>query len=229
MYFAMPVIKLCYSLCLKTGRLCGAFDQQRYREIQVKIIHPIIYKSILITSVLLLGSSTYAGEEQENVISKLEREHEDWTMQLLAKIQARPDAKMIKFESDGCSGGLSAGWNSFAKVFPAFKKDYGDRPPWEYCCVTHDKDYWMGETENGYEKRLKSDLVLKQCVIDWGKVNSEQVAKKLNKSAKKIEAQVNITAELMFNVIRVGGKPCSFLPWRWGYGWPHCSIKQQFE
>ena len=29
-------------------------------------------------------------------------------------------------------------------------------------------------------------------------------------------------AELMYSAVRIGGIPCSTLPWRWGYGWPEC-------
>ena len=29
-------------------------------------------------------------------------------------------------------------------------------------------------------------------------------------------------AELMYRAVRIGGIPCSGLPWRWGYGWPEC-------
>jgi hypothetical protein len=26
----------------------------------------------------------------------------------------------------------------------------------------------------------------------------------------------------MFQAVRLGGGPCTGLPWRWGYGYPHC-------
>lgn len=190
-----------------------------------------ITRSILFLCVMCFSAFNIAGEEQEqeNLILKMNREVEEWNMGLLAKVQAKPDSKMKEFVADGCSGGLSAGWNSFADVFPAFKKQFGDRPPWEYCCMTHDKDYWQGETDDGFEKRLKSDQILRQCVKDWGKTNSQRLSKKFDLSQENIETQVNITAELMYSAIRMGGKPCSFLPWRWGFGWPHCSVKQQFE
>ena len=29
-------------------------------------------------------------------------------------------------------------------------------------------------------------------------------------------------ASLMYRAVRLGGIPCSGLPWRWGYGWPEC-------
>jgi hypothetical protein len=29
-------------------------------------------------------------------------------------------------------------------------------------------------------------------------------------------------ADLMYRAVRLGGIPCSGLPWRWGYGWPAC-------
>ncbi len=169
--------------------------------------------------------SHFSYGEQENVILKMNRDLEEWSLEQLAKIQADPKSKKVKFVSDGCSGGLSAGWNSFADAFPDFKQHFGERPPWEYCCTSHDKDYWQGETEDGFNKRLKSDRILRQCVKDWGKNNSKRLAEKFNQSQATIESQVNATAELMYQTIRIGGKPCSFLPWRWGFGWPHCALK----
>ena len=29
-------------------------------------------------------------------------------------------------------------------------------------------------------------------------------------------------AGAMYRAVRLGGVPCSALPWRWGYGWPEC-------
>jgi len=29
-------------------------------------------------------------------------------------------------------------------------------------------------------------------------------------------------AEIMYRAVRLGGAPCTTLPWRWGFGWPKC-------
>jgi hypothetical protein len=40
------------------------------------------------------------------------------------------------------------------------------------------------------------------------------------------EAQVRLVYEsigaAMYHAVRLGGRPCTGLPWRWGYGYPHC-------
>ena len=34
---------------------------------------------------------------------------------------------------------------------------------------------------------------------------------------------IDLTGELMYRAVRLGGAPCTGLPWRWGHGWPPCS------
>ena len=159
-----------------------------------------------------------------NLVEDMDRDLENWNLSRLADVQNSPGAELKPFTSDGCSGGLSEGWHSFANVIPAFKDKFGDKPPWEACCVVHDRDYWKGEVTDGYDKRLKADSVLRQCVLDYGKDNSTSLADKFGIDKELIEKQFRYTSQLMFQAVRVGGKPCSRLPWRWGYGWPHCKI-----
>lgn len=92
------------------------------------------------------------------------------------------------FTTDGCSGGMSALWRRL------FKKN----PPWEGCCVEHDRPYWKGGAR---EQRKDADQRLMQCVARRGHP---------------------IWAALMYAAVRVGGHPYLPLPWRWGYGykWP---------
>ena len=114
---------------------------------------------------------------------------------------------MKPFTTDGCSGFLSLVWRTVFRV----------PPPWEGCCVTHDKAYWNGgETK----LRLKADTRLMQCVAANGHP---------------------YWAVLMFIAVRLGG------PWwlpfpslrrqedgrwkfslnevRWGYGHPFPKYK----
>ena len=157
-----------------------------------------------------------------NLVNQIDRDLEDWNLSMLAEVQNTPGTELKSFTTDGCSGGLSEGWLSFAKFLPAFKKKFGDKPPWEACCVTHDRAYWKGEVENGYDKRLKADIVLRQCVVAYGVENSEKLSTKYGIDKQTIEKQFVYASELMFHAVRVGGKPCSPFPWRWGYGWPYC-------
>ena len=130
--------------------------------------------------------------------------------------------QLTPFSTDGCSGGLSEAWQYIANAFPAFTQSYGDKPPWEDCCVEHDKAYWQGETQNGYQKRLMADSQLEQCVIEYGKQHAQEYADKYKLEKATVVTHFKIAASLMYGAVRLGGKPCSFLPWRWGYGWPHC-------
>jgi hypothetical protein len=93
------------------------------------------------------------------------------------------------FTTDGCSGGMSAFWQHLVKPFT--KTDI----PWRDCCVTHDKDYWMGGT---WKDRQNADQALRECVSARG---------------------YPITGFLMYWGVRAGGSPLWVFSWRWGYGW----------
>lgn len=168
---------------------------------------------------LLMPATINAG-----MIEQMDRDLEEWYLSLLARVQTTPGAELKPFTTDGCSGGLSEGWNSFARILPKFKDKFGDKPPWESCCIEHDRAYWRGEVNNGYYKRLEADELLRQCVIDYGKQNSARLAARFSVDQPLIQQQFNYAGELMYRAVRIGGKPCSLLPWRWGYGWPHCKV-----
>ncbi len=184
---------------------------------------------IYLTTVLLATCSLSLGDELEqktsavnDAILKVERELEEWRHDLLKKIKTDAGVTIRPFSTDGCSGGMSDGWYYMARALPPFREKFGDKPPWEACCVTHDEAYWAGETEHGFEKRLQADQVLRQCVSDYGKAHSVEFSQQFSLDKTTIEKQFAITAELMFRAVRAGGQPCTYFPWRWGYGWPLC-------
>ncbi|VAW93295.1 hypothetical protein MNBD_GAMMA21-945 [hydrothermal vent metagenome] len=183
-----------------------------------------VFNLVLVIMFFSILTPLYAELEQENIILKMNRDIEEWNLNLLASVQLDPKSKLIEFETDGCSGGLSDAWNGFAKISPEFKEHFNERPPWESCCVTHDRAYWKGDTEDGFNQRLQADIILRQCVLNYGTENSNRLAKKFNVSEEKILTQIKLTSTLMYHAVRLGGKPCSYLPWRWGYGWPHCEL-----
>jgi len=178
-------------------------------------------------SVSLVQGDTGQGlaETVNHALARVERELEDWRHELLAEVQSV--AKINTFTSDGCSGGMSDGWQHLARVIPVFKNKFGDKPPWEECCVEHDRAYWQGITINGFETRLKADQSLRQCVIEFGKLHSEAYSREFNLDKIVIETNFTVTAELMYRAVRVGGQPCTVFPWRWGYGWPACADNQR--
>lgn len=189
---------------------------------------------IFIFSLLFMFVSLVQGDTRQgiaatlnNAILKVERELEDWRHELLKEVQA--NTKITSFTTDGCSGGMSDGWQYMARIMPLFKNKFGAKPPWETCCIEHDKTYWQGETRNGFEARLKADQSLRQCVIDFGQKYSEEYSREFKLDAKIIQTNFTITAELMYRAVRVGGQPCTVFAWRWGYGWPHCQNNNENE
>jgi len=153
----------------------------------------------------------------------LSRMSEKFENSLLLKLLEVKQNEIIKpFTSDGCSGGMSDGWETLSDLFPPFNAHFGRLPPWQDCCLAHDKAYWQGETENGYQKRLQADEQLKQCVIDTGLKLAPELARRYRFSEDDIERGFTVVATNMFRAVRLGGRPCSGMPWRWGYGWPQC-------
>jgi hypothetical protein len=150
------------------------------------------------------------------------RRHE----RLLARI-AENDATMDDFTTDGCSGGLSAGWEQFSTRFPEFAVQYGEQPPWQECCVIHDQQYHAGgagtlSASESFERRKEADLDLKACVVDSGVQGSADLQDADGLTEAEVKGRYKATSELMYRAVRLGGIPCTNRPWRWGYGWPRC-------
>ena len=176
---------------------------------------------LIITGALqLLSSSLHAEKYEEN--TRVDIQFETWQMSLLAQVQARGGVSIQPFHTDGCSGGLSLGWQKLADTLPAFAEKFGEQPPWEACCIEHDRAYWLGETQDGYEKRLMADRQLQRCVVEFGQAHSQEYAQQFDMEKSTIQGQFSLAANMMYAAVRLGGKPCSFLSWRWGYGWPQC-------
>jgi len=173
-----------------------------------------------IVSIGLFSWSQVNALSLEQVDQRLELH----SMDKLRSVQSVPENNIAAFKTDGCSGGLSDGWRYLAELFPSFKEKFGSKPPWESCCIAHDRVYWRGETENGYVDRKQADHELKACVIETGVALSEELARQFGKPRQDIENAFVIAAEIMYRAVRIGGKPCTGLPWRWGFGWPDCPI-----
>lgn len=145
---------------------------------------------------------------------------------LLARI-AESDAVMSGFTTDGCSGGLSIGWEQFAARFPEFAVRHGALPPWQACCVIHDRQYHAGSAgtssaSESFERRKQADLDLKACVVDTGVRRSAALQELYGLTETQVRDFYEAISELMYRAVRVGGIPCTDQPWRWGYGWPRC-------
>lgn len=148
----------------------------------------------------------------------------------LEQVRTAPGAARTAFTTDGCSGGMSAVWAYLAERFPEFAALYAVAPPWESCCVTHDRAYHgAGDDpapDASYDARLSADLALRSCVAATvevaggagGTVLQERYGLTPEQEVQLYEA----VAAAMFQAVRLGGGPCTGLTWRWGYGWPQC-------
>lgn len=158
---------------------------------------------------------------------------EDWTLQLQIELPAHRSlmaasdgAALAPFETDGCSGGLSLAWRSVAAAFPDFAEVHEEVPPWEACCVIHDRAYHnaggVRTARASFDARLEADEALRACVISEGETRRDLVAAEYGIALENIDRAYATVAEAMFVAVRFGGGPCTGLPWRWGYGFPQC-------
>ena len=178
---------------------------------------------------LLLGSSGLARAQDapavDPTMDAIERQLEVGRHEpLLARIA---ESSLTEFSTDGCSGGLSAGWEQIASRFPEFAANHGEEPPWQACCISHDRAYHRGgadsvSAEQSFEQRRAADLELEACVVDTGVGRSGELAEIYGLTQEQIRGLYLAISELMYRAVRLGGIPCTNLPWRWGYGWPLC-------
>jgi len=137
------------------------------------------------------------------------------------------DTVVTDFTTDGCSGGLSAGWEYLSARYPELAAAHGERPPWEDCCVAHDREYHAGgvssvSASESFERRKAADLALESCVAATGAQRSTALQDEYGLSVAQVETLYGAIAALMYRAVRLGGVPCTAHPWRWGYGWPEC-------
>ncbi|WP_353307929.1 hypothetical protein [Shimia sp. NS0008-38b] len=151
---------------------------------------------------------------------------EVWRHARLEAVRAKDDSQLNAFTTDGCSGGMSAAWMALAETFPSFYQTFEHQAPWHNCCVVHDKAYHLGgatsDPQASFYARLRADEALRHCVKQVADSESGALSRQYSQSPQDIETVINFVADRMFEAVRVGGLPCSGLPWRWGYGWPQC-------
>lgn len=186
-------------------------------------------RNMLILVFALLPACSDSSEEAAPSASmdRLERQLElGHHAELLARM-AQPDSTLAAFTTDGCSGGLSIGWEYLAEEIEDVRNYHGIRPPWENCCIDHDRLYHAGTTvgasaEESFEARKQADFALLYCVVETGNTRLEELTVEYGVSPGTVQTLYAAIAELMYRAVRLGGVPCSGLPWRWGYGWPQC-------
>ncbi len=180
-------------------------------------------KSILLQlSLYLIGLLVTSLVQAQSWTDEGAREFEELRLRQLQTVQ---DAGTIAaFSSDGCSGGQSKSWEIVAQALPEFGNRFGDKPPWESCCVAHDKVYWSGSAVEGRTKRKRADEELKQCIIATGDELTPTISSDHALPEQKVRQAFLVAADIMYRAVRLGGQPCSLLPWRWGYGFDNCAF-----
>lgn len=147
--------------------------------------------------------------------------------QLLERIAIASEG-LNGFTTDGCSGGLSLAWEQFSGQFPEFADNHGNLPPWQACCVAHDRAYHGGgrdahSASESFELRRAADLALRACVLQVGTDRSEDLRALYGLTTDQVASLYESVGDLMYRAVRLGGVPCTAEPWRWGYGWPECN------
>lgn len=129
-----------------------------------------------------------------------------------------------EFESDGCSGNISTSWTNVISElnerFPSFKENYPNPEtlPFEPACVTHDQTYHQGD--GGYIGRLRADNKLREDIIIYGIENTEILKKSTGlKTDEEVIFIYEKIAEIVYRGVRLGGAPCTGMPYAWGYGY----------
>lgn len=194
----------------------------------IKLI--LVVVAILATLFVLFALREKDDESSASILAnadKLERQLEMGRHQKLLVVKSRPENSLSEFTTDGCSGGLSVGWEYLAAKIPDFKETHGNEPAWQSCCETHDLAYHSGgarsnTSEMSFEARRKADLDLKTCVMETGNKRSAELTKEYNISDKELQTIYAGIANMMYGAVRIGGMPCTDLSWRWGFGWPDC-------
>jgi hypothetical protein len=188
---------------------------------------------LLLLAALLLpgcGPAPDGGSDAtvtESGVAVLERQLEIERHERLLRLKSDPGSTLAEFSTDGCSGGLTIGWEYLAGKIENFQMLHGIQPAWEDCCVAHDRHYHAGGPGNitaseSFALRRQADLELQACVRKTGMARAPVLSDEYGLSIDQVAALYETIAELMYRAVRIGGVPCSGLPWRWGYGWPDC-------
>jgi len=183
----------------------------------------LVLAGVLAPGAVLLPEPVRAGED-----SVFGQALELPAHRALIAMRDRPGTELSRFITDGCSGGLSEVWRLVADQFPGFAQSYESAPPWESCCVTHDRDYHNGvnadDAQASFAARLKADRALEDCVAEMGVTRRDELAVVYGITPDQVETAYATIGGAMFWAVRLGGGPCTGLPWRWGFGYPGCSV-----
>ena len=182
---------------------------------------------LLLVLVPVENSRAEDSARSESGVDALEIRLEMGRHEQFAARKKQPESVLMEFTTDGCSGGLSVGWQYLAGKNEYFKITHSEHPPWELCCIEHDQLYHTGGFRDStavmsFDARKEADLALRDCVVETGVQRTPELSVEYNVSPKEIAILYTAISDLMYRAVRLGGMPCTGLPWRWGYGWPEC-------
>ncbi|ATF19656.1 hypothetical protein PhaeoP128_03049 [Phaeobacter gallaeciensis] len=134
---------------------------------------------------------------------------------------AAAGGETVPFTTDGCSGGLSAIWRQMSGKYGA---DGG--PPFEACCIAHDRLYHNAAGIGGADPIASEEAVL-AAASQRARLAADQalrrcVERNLSGKDPTIANLASPVATAIYAAVRFGGAPCSGLSWRWGYGYRPC-------
>jgi hypothetical protein len=163
-----------------------------------------------------------------NAQAALERLIEMPAHERLQTLRSDPSNTLAPFETDGCSGYQSQIWEFIAAQIPSFERVHQNQPPWQSCCVTHDRAYHIGgfnrDAQASFDARTAADNQLHACVIQTAMDRKSELSKTYGMTETQVATAYTAIANTMFIAVRVGGAPCSGLAWRWGYGYTNCGV-----
>ena len=186
----------------------------------------VLHRSLAGAMLCIVIAAPALTEDAEGWQEQLSRSVELPAHGWLAEVRDAPETTLSAFTTDGCSGGMSSLWSFMAERFPAFAEAHEGTPPWEGCCVVHDRAYHSGgpdsSPEASYDARLQADEALRACVEQTADSRDAVLSEIYGLDAEQIRQVYAAIAAGMFQAVRLGGGPCTGLPWRWGYGYPQC-------
>ncbi len=190
-------------------------------------VHPSL---LLLLMTFFIPATVLA--ETSRVSEGLETLHHHLEINLqehLAAVKIDLQSIKVEFSTDGCSGGLSVGWQYLSSKIERIEGIHGLRPPWESCCITHDHVYYSGGERfatpaYSYQLRRQADQALRDCVIETGRMRMNELRIQYHISGEDVNRLYAVIGAMMYQAVRIGGMPCTGLPWRWGYGWPQCNL-----
>jgi hypothetical protein len=192
-------------------------------------VERVVLPALSLILMVCVPGAALSGEvvTREAGIDALERRLEMERHERLAALKAEPGSSLADFTTDGCSGGMSAGWEFLSGKLDTFRERHGDDPPWEECCFAHDRLYHRGgrreaTAAESFDDRKSADLALRDCVLETGAERTAALEADYDLTPEEVRVLYEAVADLIHRAVRIGGMPCTGLPWRWGYGWPEC-------